>query len=173
MPYHSCTGAALQLILVNTLNANQLGLEDQSGAAGNGSNAAVAVPVLGRNSKSALLANTHVQKTLVPAVQRSISQLPPGENQSKERNLPLDNPASSELEAQGNIALEARVELLARVLQGTAVVHLHTVAVLCLAGALDLVGDVDAQLGGAGEGGEREEDGAETHCVNGERLDRG
>jgi len=62
------------------------------------------------------------------------------------------------------MALVARVKLLA-VLQSTAVVHLHTIAVLGLAGALDLVGDFDAQLSGAGEGGERKEDGGETHCV--------
>lgn len=162
MPYHSCTRAALQLILVHAINANQLGLEDQSGTAGDRTNATVAVAVLRGNGESALLANAHVQKTLVPAI-HSISQV---QQKAKDRNRssPLDDTSSSELEAQGNIALEAGVELLAGVLQGAAVVHLHTITVLGLASALDLVSDLNAELGGTGEGGEREEDGGETHC---------
>lgn len=43
--------------------------------------------------------------------------------------------------------------------------HGDVIAVLGLARALDLMGDFDAQLGSAGEGGEAQEEGGETHCV--------
>jgi hypothetical protein len=79
-------------------------------------------------------------------------------------NSPLNNSTSSQLKSQGDIALKARVELLPIRLEGTTVVHGDVIAVLGLARALDLVGDFDAQLGGAGEGGEAQKEGGETHC---------
>lgn len=88
----------------------------------------------------------------------------PTPREERSPNSPLNNPTSSQLKGQGDIALKARVELLPIGLEGTPVVHGDIIAVLGLARALDLVGDFDAQLGGAGEGGEAQEEGGETHC---------
>lgn len=81
-------------------------------------------------------------------------------------NSPLDDTTGTKLECQRRFALVAGVELGSVGLQGAAVVHGNSVAVDCLAGALDSVGDFDAELGGSRERAKGcDEDGSETHCV--------
>lgn len=84
--------------------------------------------------------------------------------QRTELNSPLNNTTSTQLKSQRDVALEARVKLATIGLESTPVVHGDVVAVLGLARALDLVGDFDAELGGAGEGDQAQEEGGETHC---------
>lgn len=81
-------------------------------------------------------------------------------------NSPLDDTTGTQLESQRRITAVAGIELGSVGLQGAAVVHGDSVAVGGLAGALDGVGDFDAELGGSRDRAESgDEDGGETHCV--------
>lgn len=65
----SCVGNSRlsQLILVDTVNAHELRLEDKRRATGDRANAAITIAILRRNGEGPLLANTHVEQTLVPS----------------------------------------------------------------------------------------------------------
>lgn len=153
----------LQLILVNTINANQLSLKDQGGTSRDRTHVAVAISKLRGNSQGALLANAHIKEALVPTELRS-ERISIDQNQKADLDSPLNHAASSKLEGERRAAVVAGIEFLASVLEFAAVVHGDTVAVLGLAVALDLVGGLDAEVGGEGQGGQREEEGCETHC---------
>lgn len=128
-------------------DTDELGLKDESSTAGDGADAAVAVAKLGWNRESSLLANAHVEKTLVPA---------------------LDDLTSANLEVERGTAIVAGIKLRTVGSKGASIVHRDLVALFGLALALDLVGDVDLELGGGGGGGGSEgrnggEDGGGLH----------
>jgi hypothetical protein len=94
-------------LILHTLNSNQLSLKHQRRTTGNRSHATIPVPELRRNSKRALLADAHIQQSLIP----SVATLADNCIIPDPVNLPLNDTASSELEGQWRVALVARVEL--------------------------------------------------------------
>lgn len=65
---HAGVSEHLQLILAHAINANQLRLEDQDTVGRNRPSAPRAVSPVRLDGQLPLLAGTHVQKTLVPAL---------------------------------------------------------------------------------------------------------
>ena len=97
----------LQLVLTDTINADQLRLEDQDAVRRNRPRTPRTVCPLGLDSQLPLLARAHVKQTLVPA---------------------LDHLAAANLEAERLPAVVGGIEFGAVRLQSSTVVHVDLVA---------------------------------------------
>lgn len=62
-----------KLILLNSINANQLSLKHKRRTTGDRANTTVTISILRGNSQGTLLADTHIKKTLVPATKTRVS----------------------------------------------------------------------------------------------------
>jgi hypothetical protein len=120
----------------------------------------LSVTVLGRNGKGSLLADTHIQKTIIPSKLYASASINPSATSSSRKYSPFDNLSLANHKAQGCSSLVASIELGSIRSQSSLVMDRYLVSLLGLALAFYRVGDFDFDI--------LSEDGARTGCQGGE-----
>lgn len=117
-----------ELILLDTLDADQLGLKHKHTIRGDRSHGPGTITQLRRDGQPPLLTNAHVEQAFIPSdsqeeqsanqpTQQSRSWEEAQREKHSRENSPLDDPTSAELERQRTATAIAGVEFGARVLQ--------------------------------------------------------